>query len=883
MTYGTRPTTGVYLANWMGKYLFNHRYGASELDRWDFPQHTCNWWEDIWAWHIPTTNVNLLDCLPNECCEPNSNCMRVSSTACYRASNADYVTITTVPLSWFLLYSKDRQWTREESLADFPDLQVCAGRSCNALAGVSGSWPTLPSNFAVRLPFSGNVYTRTCLERDFEGNWQIAECIKQNYISKLMINPSTERQCRTNCDWNTESQNCVGNPRTYYKPLLYEGQCNSTINAACLQNKYSLSMPICELVGGRLESQWGRPKCINVDFMFDAGLGSIFSHRSGGNTPTPTNEMIGFKIPSSLPSFSTIGISMQDILGVQRVDGSAKQCKDGPGASYAKTAQPNTYENIANLNLEIAPITLQDRSLVLKLLRDDFSCGPCPHGYGTDDFNNRFHPSSGLARCRACVTTVEVVQNLFLPCGSRAYTKCQICPEHNYVTNKQATDTSTACEPCPKSAPYRPNPIEAAEIISNSAWRKCDKCPDITTIESWQASTPRPQMFDKQVWPMSCKPVPHLELQKNSASLQVVLNHAVDDTSSREWYQITNIDDDSRDFTTNGFKALEPGQYLMFAPGSKKHLTSQACDSASNPCGNFQYRELCGHLFDGNDMYVRSGTNSLIQKASTVTEFKLQSKYSIVREGKCKDCTQNTPGHFNGDCSSATNSPGSSTKCKTLDAAEPVPPCQPREFLEHSDVLGCEQLYARSDYTCKKCPLVWINSEPSSPYRIFIVVGCGINAPNFVRWDPRNVVVEGNDKRPKPVTCPYTSEADINKCTHRGNIHKLRKDVAALNFWSIPNENPGSDLLPYCPPGWYIDTTTNPEQCSEENLVNSDQYRPICCKQCQEQLPGFMKASNYQNCPGSTINDVQTWVPACAAGQWKDESAQVCRPCTICG
>ena len=50
-----------------------------------------------------------------------------------------------------------------------------------------------------------------------------------------------------------------------------------------------------------------------------------------------------------------------------------------------------------------------------------------------------------------------------------------------------------------------------------------------------------------------------------------------------------------------------------------------------------------------------------------------------------------------------------------------------------------------------------------------------------------------------------------------------------------------------------------------------------------------MKATDYEDCPGSSTEDLQTWVTACPAGQYKVDAADgsadddECKPCTVCG
>ena len=296
-------------------------------------------------------------------------------------------------------------------------------------------------------------------------------------------------------------------------------------------------------------------------------------------------------------------------------------------------------------------------------------------------------------------------------------------------------------------------------------------------------------------------------------------------------------------------------------------------------------------------MYVRSQTNTQLLLASEALAAEIGS-YSIAREGQCTGCTLSSSGYYNGDCSSATNSPGSQRLCKTF-APEA---CNPDEYLYHESTLGCQQTQARTDYECKQCPLVWINAGVTK-YKVFIVVGCGVGATSFMRWHPHQNEQIGGVERPKSFECSYNlpaSDEDFTKCIHRGQPHALR-NPDTQRFWSSAGEEPGTALLPYCRTYWLVDTKTYSE-CSLPELLTASEYRPQCCKQCQSSIPGFMKGTEYEDCPGSSTEDLQKWVPSCPSGQYKVDAADAdagagsgsgtdtdtgegdqCVPCTVCG
>ena len=856
------------------------------------PLNACDWWTGKWPWDQtngqPDSEQDIPFCMQeiDKDCEPKAwqtdvkaDCIKTTTTSCQRHADADawYATITTMPMDFFLMYVPTETGNNHE-LSEFDNIEVCAGALCNPkqdlyYAQQQEMWVSLDVSKIESLFGDSVVKSRACPLMTASGDWRYGQCITMDSIRQLMTTESSKKTCESACDWRTEASNCVGNPAMAsiayshsadgYSVTGTATQCTTTRTAACMQNSNSMSMPICQLLGGRVKSDWGFPKCINAKFMRTQGLGSIFTEGSGDfTTPTQDNHWIGLKLPTHL----------DNIVHIQTFFGTESKCQNAVGNKYATSTSVIPVEsdqdlqinpiNVQTMRTDKTIISLHDRSIALRFKTDDWTCGPCPANTGTDDFDYTFDAASGLARCRSCELNVELRKEITVSTGRRQYTKCEQCPNHQYVIKKDATDTSTGCSFCQDSAPYRLNPTSAAEVTTPDTWNKCAICPVI-------ANTGQPQMFDRST--QACTGVPHFQLQLNGNVLKVVLLESSTSITA-EYYQVSNDDTntDNTDWTTNGFALLPKGFFLV-----QETLKKALCDDTSVACNAFQYRALCGHLFEGSDMYVKSQTNTQLLLASEVFGGDVAS-YSIAREGKCTDCTPSNLHYYNRDCSSATNSPGSETICKTFLESG----CNPKQYLYHESTRGCQQTQARSDYECRNCPLVWI--EADSKYKVFIIVGCGVAAPSFTRWDPTEREQIDGVIRPMSVECFYANP-DANKCTHRANHHALRDSTQ--RFWSSAGQNPGSDLLPYCPGGWFVDTTAN--ECKEENLVNANAYRPQCCKLCQASIAGFMKGPDYEECPGSSTADLQRWVSSCPAGQFKNETADdgedVCQPCTVCG
>ena len=521
------------------------------------PPNTCNWWAGKWPWDQTNGQPDGAKPIPfcmqeiDKRCTPKAqqidvkaDCIKTTTTSCQRHADADvwYATITTMPMDFFLMYVPTETGNNHQ-LSEFDNIEACAGAQCNPIV-CSGtglqtclsrdlifsphqeSWVSLDvSNFESL--FGGSVVkSRACPVMTGSDDWRYGQCISMDSIRNLMTTENTQKMCKSDCDWTTQASECVGNPAmasvTYshsadgYSVTGTATHCTSTQTAACMQNSNSMSMPICQLLGGRVSSDWGFPKCINAEFMRTQGLGSIFTEGSGDfTTPTQDNHWIGLKLPTRL----------DDIVHIQTFFGAKHVCENDVGNKYATStatvpAEPNqdlliNPINVRNMRTDKTIISLHDRSIALRFKTDDWTCGPCQADQGTDDYAYTFDAASGLARCRACQKDVEIRDIITIEEGNRQYTKCEMCDDHQRVTNPKQTQTNKACNWCLDSAPYRLNPRNADDVATPTTWNKCGICP--------YTAAGQPQMFDRSRNPPACTGVPHFQLVASGNVLQVNL------------------------------------------------------------------------------------------------------------------------------------------------------------------------------------------------------------------------------------------------------------------------------------------------------------------------------------------------------------------------
>ena len=788
----------------------------------------------------------------------------VNFKACSRANDAWYATITTLPMAWFVhVRQGDGSLVLAEggTVVDLQDYRAVESNTPNLLDG-GPRWTALPDDFEDRVRNSGTGYADVANRLDMQitdddgigasaicrtgGGTTLSPCLTYSQVTRLMLEnsappnaaDSSQQFCQT-CTLGDAT--CLGDPDmvggTDSTP------CQHGITDSCIQNAFSVSAPVCYFIGGGVAlSEWGFAKCINHELMRAAGLGSFFDakeYRSTGDTLALTQDInwLGLKLPSTI-----LNTAVDQMLAVHLVEGSAKQCSDEwhkPAAVSVDGA--NDFSILDFTGATGKPLSLHDRSAVLQfkelqcdeflqvhsaLIGDNavchFVCGKCGHGAGTDMLTFKYDKDMGVAMCRPCIETAEIRVGIE-ECDNREFSVCQECDAHHGVVDRK-------CVPCPKNNPYRPT-LTAGNMLTPT-WTACTTCGIGFKFDSVH---------------QQCEALNRFSLSN---------------LEGEEEYRIGNDD-----YTSTGFQVAPAGFYVDIDSD-----TIRDCDSPDNGCGSHQYKAFCGHHFD-QGMYTKSTPASLptflpkTQQQSYGTDTRRQ----VVRSGVCTDCikctppaTYNTanPGEFNAQCSSAQNSPGLCTQCRTTCDDD-------THYLAHEHPSGCNQSHARSDYSCELCPFAM---KENGQY--FLVVGCGTST--FERWTTSTLVTSADKLRPGSYTCDYTTTEDSG-CMHMGVPHKRR--IEQPRFWGMH-----TDLLPYCPVGWHVDAEK--EECSDVNLAQKP-WNAECCTQCQATQEGFMKSAQYRTCSGATAIDTQSYVAACESGRYRVESVAdapaVCHPCTVCG
>ena len=200
--------------------------------------------------------------------------------------------------------------------------------------------------------------------------------------------------------------------------------------------------------------------------------------------------------------------------------------------------------------------------------------------------------------------------------------------------------------------------------------------------------------------------------------------------------------------------------------------------------------------------------------------------------------------------------------------------CASNEYQWHPNPLGCSNVdgyTATEPFQCRPCTLVNTNR---------LVVACG-DRNEVWRWHPRAERDAGNNLI--KVKCDYSDltldSLDMSQCT-TGAVYD---SCEACMYGGQPFDARNTSLLiPYCPPGWRIDTST----CADVNPLT--EYNPQCCTPCQRCEPHQARASNWQMCPGDGSIDTQVCASsaaqACLPGEYMrtDGSVSACTKCGEC-
>lgn len=845
----------------------------------------CDWYAHF-PWNVvPAAGVAVPACLSaaQVCCSPMTpgGCARRSDAACYRGSSDSYATITTLPMGFYLRKSVVPGWLSIperaiHELLNLPDvvlyyLSEPFRREDGRLRAFGDTIPDAGVGWVASTADASSCTTSSASPDDacpafcYSGHggavWA-GECLTSANLWHLALQPNSGNSCQA-CTPTAGSAHCLGavDARGADSAHTACAAASSGVTDACLQNRHSVSMPLCSLVGGGADSGWGSPVCLNDAFMRAHGLASVFAAGDNGAVPTDSHLWVGLKLPTSI-----LGAATSSVLQATVVAGAPNACANSLGSEAAKVA----VEDSATWNIA-EPLSLHGQSIVLQFKTAAYTCGVCASGEGVGRYafeTDVLDIDLGVARCRKCEPAVEIARPRVEYCAgqsTRVVSECAVCPQHEHVSPDKRSDPRqepfVACVQCPDDSPYRPYPTSEAELSqAGHAWRACGRCAVGT-------------MFNRLQEP-PCEALARLELDAVVVSQVSTVIVKVSTSESRE-----NYHSDPNDFTSRGFD-LVPVGFFLDRRSDPSLQTIVACDGRCEP---FEYSQLCGKLHTtpaetANAMFVRraNGEGQMVL-SSTLAPADIQN-YEIVPEGQCTSCTPCPHKSFNGVCSSITNSAGSCAACTNPETA--AASCKPTDYLHHSSADGCEQTQAREDYSCRDCEEV---EKFGDAY--YLVIGCGVYATGVVRWQ-----MAADEVGPLEKTCTYgayieggtvaSNEAYWRQCSHQGRPHRRKIDVRP-RFWG-----PAYDYLPYCPPGWRV--ALDPEgTCTEAHVLSG--FQRGCCTRCQGRPAGMMQAKDWAECAGSGTEDTQQYVGACESGRYRVEggadgtSEATCAPCTQCG
>ena len=192
------------------------------------------------------------------------------------------------------------------------------------------------------------------------------------------------------------------------------------------------------------------------------------------------------------------------------------------------------------------------------------------------------------------------------------------------------------------------------------------------------------------------------------------------------------------------------------------------------------------------------------------------------------------------------------------------------DYLQERAALHMNYWYKEAD--CSTCP----GLDGIAVRRPALVTRCG-NKESFDIWHASDVLYVGAVAQPTVRVC--CSLVRFNS----GGIFDVKLDawcfqtheIAKLNCESsIPDL--ATETVPYCPPGWWVDP-----DCTKVK-ENVDVWTPQCCRKCLACSLGLVKTPQYEDCPGDTFYDTQTFgcKAECLSGNYLD--GDTCIPCETC-
>lgn len=628
---------------------------------------------------------------------------------------------------------------------------------------------------------------------------------------------------------------CVGRPHL----IDSEGKdCDSSygIRASCLSNIHSVSERTCWMVS--------QNTCVNQQYLLLNGVIEESFRSAAGRSH------VHLRLP-------------KDETRVQWEVYSDTSC--------------NTHWHRSRFSNDITVIDSRTHSAKLVLTQtavdSGWSCS-CSETYSYLTESN-----TGMRKCMACTASgVYPGSDPVLANNCFDHTVCRQCDNDKHYQ----LSTST-CVPCPPATPMRENFNPTLGPGSSSKWEKC----------------------------FACGPFQWYNLaQRCHAITQITLLRAIAKSSTTEHVSLKDyyrLNKDASDLTENGYDEVGVNYYRTIGTDEKQnqYYTRTPCSSVCHS-DSFTFAQWCGshavRISDGltiathRDAYViRIADQSeehpavLWSTLSTGTVDADPAKYAIQRAGKCLPCTScpftaDTWGSYNHNCGHDWVSPGACEFCSDPTGSEL---CNDRQYVFHKHDEGCFGQQARSDYECGDCDYAAVHMTNAVPSAVYLLVGCGLES-SITLWDLES-------KLPAARDCTYDDgTATTNLCYYPWEdttptipslkLTRLHPDYAKIFY---KDENAYQMQIPYCPPGYYFDSTsTRCDVFDSTDSVKRKPYEESCCVYCETLPPGKRRDLNvWKECLGHSLEDTQKkgHVLDCGAQTYTTEGdINTCHSCTRC-
>jgi hypothetical protein len=197
--------------------------------------------------------------------------------------------------------------------------------------------------------------------------------------------------------------------------------------------------------------------------------------------------------------------------------------------------------------------------------------------------------------------------------------------------------------------------------------------------------------------------------------------------------------------------------------------------------------------------------------------------------------------------------------------------------LDYIGALAAQHMnYWYKPAECSECPRL----DGVAARRPALVTRCG-NKVSFEMWHPDDVSYKDGPAQPTirvccavPLRGVQYAENSFVTFVENVDAYCITKGIGTLECEpTIPDL--ATETQPYCPPGWYVS-----EKCVSEN--ENAAWTPKCCSKCEACSLGFVKTPFYEDCPGDTFYDTQTFgcKAECLSGNYLD--GDTCIPCETC-